>query len=319
LDYIAFLDEKFSEFWEWELVDNKSILISKVLPTYSELVSDLWNGTLSELKFINYIESIMETFSLTFENQVWFSEIELLEWYSVWILDDSLETNVYYIPLTFDITWKRADILDFLYFAWHVGKIDINTDTNDLYIDANLDSDFRTTFRNKILKWQNNILSEGIFNNQILDVESLSFAEYIDPETNTSRVYEENSLANYIKTSTFSKDWDFKATIKLRFYVKWLPIYRIENYISGFISEFSKTFGQINNILWNWNLNSTDKQKLTDISTTMAQFQKSVLPNIQKSLATKNTINEWYNLVNNYYSTLNSYKTTLEQIVSNME
>jgi flagellar biosynthesis chaperone FliJ len=50
----------------------------------------------------------------------------------------------------------------------------------------------------------------------------------------------------------------------------------------------------------------------------MGQFSKSILISIQKSLASKSAINEWYNLVNTYYPTINEYKNTLEQVEASL-
>jgi hypothetical protein len=256
----------------------------------------------------------METFNLNFANQVWVSDVKLLENYSVWILDSSLETNIYYIPITFELAWKRSDVLDFLYFVWHVWKVYVKWE--ELFLDTEISSDFRDTFRNKILKWEAS--NSKIFNNQIIDIETIHFAEYIDPNTSLSDKYKENSLARYIKTTTFSEDWDYKAMVTLRFYVKWLPVYKIEQYISGFIRDFNQIQVKINALLSNTNITNTDKQKLMDMNNSMWQFEKSILPLIQKSLSSKDTINEWYNLTNTYYSIIDEYKNTLEQIESSL-
>jgi hypothetical protein len=50
----------------------------------------------------------------------------------------------------------------------------------------------------------------------------------------------------------------------------------------------------------------------------MAQFSKSILVSIRKNLASKSTINEWYNLVNIYYPTINEYKSILEEVEASL-
>ncbi len=66
--------------------------------------------------------------------------------------------------------------------------------------------------------------------------------------------------------------------------------------------------------MWNPNLNSGDRQKLTEINSVMTQLQGVVIVAIQKSLSTKDNIEESYKQVNIYKSVLEDYKATLEQI-----
>lgn len=311
--YLTFLEEQSAELWEWELNAKRNEIVSKILPVYSEVVSDLWDWSLSEFKFVNYIESIIETFNLTFSNQVWISNVTLLENYSVWVFDSSLETNIYYIPVNLDLTWKRSDILDFLYFAGHVWKVYIEWD--ELLIDKKVISDFERSFKNKILKWEAS--NSEIFNNQILDIESANFTEYIDPSITYSANYTTESLVWNIKNTQFSEDWNYKVSVVLRFYVKWLPIYKVEQYITEFIRDFNQVQTKIETLLLNTNIGN-NRQKIVNISDKMGQFSKSILISIQKSLASKSAINEWYNLVNTYYPTINEYKNTLEQVEASL-
>jgi hypothetical protein len=295
-------------------IEKKNEIVSAILPVYSEFVSDLWDWTLSEFKFINYIESIMETFRLTYNNQVWIQNVTLVEWYSVGILDSTLETNIYYIPVTFDLVWRRADILDFLYFAERVWKVTI--DGNDIEIDNEVSADFKSSFtKGRLLVGQAN--GTSIFANQIFDIETVSFPEYIDPDISYSERYKNAlSLASYIKGTNFS--WDYKVTVKLRFYVKGLPIYKVQKYIKEFIWVFSQLENSINVALNNTSITSSERSKLTDLQTALAQFRKTILPNIEQWLQLKN-INEWYSLVNRYYPTLKEYKATVDSIISNLK
>lgn len=311
-NYKAFLEELEKQTDEWLPIEKKNEIISSVLPVYSEFVSDLWDWTISEFKFINYIEAIMETFRLTFSNQIWIQDVKLVEWYSVWVLDSSLETNIYYIPVNLDLSWTKSDILDFLYFAEHIWKI--NIEWNDLYIDKTVSNDFES-FKTKKLKWQTSSTSStgSIFSNQMFSIESITFPEYIDSDLVT---YDKSkSLISFVKSNLAW--WNYKVSVKLRFYVKWLPVYKIENYIREFIWEFNALQGGIDSALKNPSLSSSDKQKLDNLNTAISQFSKSTLPNIQQWLSLEN-INEGYNLVNRYYPTIKAYKATLEQINTNL-
>jgi hypothetical protein len=107
------------------------------------------------------------------------------------------------------------------------------------------------------------------------------------------------------------------VSVKLRFYVKWLPVYKIENYIREFILFFTTLQKDVSVALDNSNISGSDKQKITDLNNSLLQFSKTILPNIQQWLSLEN-INEWYNLVNRYYGTIKTYRNTLDQINSNL-
>jgi hypothetical protein len=293
-------------------IEKKNEIISAVLPIYSEFVSDLWDGTLSEFKFVNYIESIMETFRLSHNNQIWIQNVTLVEWYSIWLLDSTLESNIYFIPVSLDLTWRRADILDFLYFAERVWRVTI--DWNNIYIDEEVSADFRSSFpRWKLLRGQTTWTS--IFANQLFSIESISFPEYLDPDISYSERYKNAlSLVSYIKSTTFPNDWNFKVNVKLRFFVKWLPVYKVQNYIREFIQNVNQLNSNISRTLSNNNITSTERQKLIDLQMIMEQFGRTVLPNIQQWLQLRN-INEWYNLVNRYFPTLREYKAIVDTIM----
>jgi hypothetical protein len=52
------------------------------LPPYSESEVNGANNLLSDFKFINYIENLLETFSLEYSNEIGISDIHLVEEFS---------------------------------------------------------------------------------------------------------------------------------------------------------------------------------------------------------------------------------------------
>lgn len=312
--YSAFLKEQSEKIQEWSPLEKKNEIVSRILPEYSEIVSDLWKKWLTDFEFVNYIESILETFSLTMGNRVWISDVTLLSDYSVWVLDTSLETNIYYIPLKLSLSWKRADVLDFLYFASNVWKIEI--EEWELKIDSDIAPEFRSSFRGRYLKWQ--WTENNIFNNQIFDVELISFRDYIDPMTTVTDKYINNPLVTYIKGTNFSEESRYEIEVNLRFYIKWLPIYKIENYIKSFIQDFNRIKSETITNAENKKLNTVDRKKMLEINNTLWQLSRSVISEIERDMSSKDTINNAFNIVMRYRETLDEFQNNLDQININL-
>ena len=303
--YIKKISDKYSDMTSF---DEKEQIISNILPVYSEYVSDLWPNSLSDYKFINYIESIAETFSLDLNNSIWITELRLLDNYTIWLWDTSLETNIFYIPLLFEVSWNKESIIDFLHYIDNLWKLEIDKD-NNVIVKTETDKDF-LSFKNLVLKGQTKDEKYNIFNNQIFDIESIEIGDYIDSSFDLKNT--EESFINYLKNTQWKEQ--YSAKIQLRFYVKWIPVFKIEKYIKDFVWDFTKFRWEVWKTMWNPNLNSGDRQKLTEINSVMTQLQGVVIVAIQKSLSTKDNIEESYKQVNIYKSVLEDYKATLEQI-----
>ena len=129
ISYDLFLEKKEEKLNSEESQNKISInnkKISKILPLYSEVWVILWDNDdyLTTFKFINYIESILETFELKTKNPIWISHINILDNYNSYnnqgVVTDS---NIYSIPLNLKLSWTKQDILKFLYFIENVWNI----------------------------------------------------------------------------------------------------------------------------------------------------------------------------------------------------
>ena len=306
-DFNIFIDDLSKKYSNSSTFDNKVEVISKILPVYSEEVSDLWDNALNDFKFINYIESIAETFNVNFTNSIWISELKLLDNYSVWVWDNNLDTNIFYIPLTLDLNWTKSSILDFLYFVDNIWKTELDKDQN-INIKNDLNKDF-LDFKNKVLKWQIKDEWYNIFNNQVFDIESVEFDNYIDSsfDLNEPKV----SFISNIKNTQW-RDL-IKVNVSLRFYIKWIPIFKIENFVRDFIADLKKMKSEVESYLSKLWQDSTKSKKLTEINATLNQIQINIIPWIQKTLSTKVGLDEAFRQVNIYKKILDNYKKDLEQ------
>lgn len=305
--YSQFIDELSKKYSDTSSFDAKIENISKILPVYSEGISDLGENFLSDYKFINYIESIAETFNISFPNSIWISEVSILEDYSIWVGDTSLEKNIFYIPLSLDITWTKESIINFLYFAQNIWSIKVDGD--NIEVINTLDKDF-SDFKNKVLKGQVKTPDYNIFNNQIFDIESINFADYIDSSFDINNTTD--SFINYIRNTQWNERYN--AKVKLRFYVKWIPMFKIEKFIQDFVVEFNSINQEVLKSLWRQDINPAKRQKLQEIKASLDQLQTGVLLNIQKSINTKVDIDKSYMSVTKYNLTLKEYRNYLEQI-----
>ncbi len=249
--YIKKISDKYSSDTSF---DEKWQLISSILPVYSEYVSDLWPNSLSDYKFINYIESIVETFNLDLNNSIWITELKILDNYSIWLWDTSLETNIFYIPMSFNVSWNKSAIIDFLHFIDNLWKIELDKN-NNIIIKSETNIDF-SNFKNLILKWQVKNEKYNIFSNQIFDIETIEFWEYIDSSFDIKDT--KDTFISYLKANQWNDK--FSAKIELRFYVKWMPMFKIEKYIKDFVQEFAKIKGEVWILLWDTKISSSDKK-----------------------------------------------------------
>ncbi len=301
-----FIEEISKKYSDSTSFDDKTKFISSILPLYSEDFSDLGDNSLTDFKFINYIESIAETFNIEFRDSIWISEIKLLEEYSSSIWNKSLDTNIFYIPLSLEINWSKSSIINFLYFIENVWKIKVDEESN-IDLDYGNNKDF-IEFKDKALKWQFKNQDYAIFNNQILDINYIKFDKYIDSSFNIPEW--KTSFVNYLRsTQGFDK---IKVEVSLRFYIKGVPLFKIEKQIKDFIVDFSKLRTEVQRLVSkSW---SSASPRLLEINSTLNQMQSSVIWTIQKSVSTKTGVDEAYKQVIKYNKVLDEYKTFLKQI-----
>lgn len=228
--YLDFLKEKekiVNELKKSDKIKFRDEKISKILPSYQEWV--IMNENMTDLEFINYIELLLRNFRLKSDSQIWINELVL-----VWNKNtknniDSLSSQIFYIPLKLEIEWAKGDIVDFLYFLQNVWKVwSIKDNDISFYKDNVLDKNL----------WRNN----NIYENKIVDIESIELKDYIDTSSFIRSTYWEKSVLwflNFIR-NWVEKSQVYKLNISLRFYVKWLPTYKLELYISKTIDIYKQ-------------------------------------------------------------------------------
>lgn len=306
-DYKAFIKELTESYKEKNNLEEKFSIISKILPSYSENIYEInEENLLTDLKFINYIESIIYDFNLSYKNPIWIKWVTLLPSYTIWTWNNSFDKNIFFIPLDLDLEWSKSSIVYFLHFLNNVWKVYLDED-GEISVLKNPEykkDNFFYNFKFKTIWEIKNKKDYNIFNNQVVDIESISFSENINSSFNPLDILNnEKSLVKYLK-STWQMEEKFKLNIKLRFYVKWLPKYKIQNFINNFKKDFKELENLVKETLKKEDLSSSDKNKLQEINTSLLSIRKSV-----------NGLNAWWesSKLTDSYNSAYKYSTFLAE------
>ena len=275
-DYDVFLEEITSMIEaNSSIKDEKDKVVEKLLPSYSENPIDTTSENLTDFKFINYLESIFETFNLSYSDPIGIKNVVLVEDFSS-SDDNSLETNIFYIPVDLSLVWSKKWILNFIHYIENVWNVWLTE--NDIEILAD-----KVLYNNNLpllLEWDKFSKLYNIYEHQIIDIEDIRMRDYIDSSYKFRGADE--SLVDFIKDGTQSNQ-RYEIDIKLRFYVKWLPNYKLEDFINSVVEKYTDTVSWVNFRLKNtdteWSVSVNAKKSsayLKEISRDINQIKKDI-------------------------------------------
>lgn len=272
-----------------KLIEEKTQKISKILPLYSDSSIDFSENSLTDYKFVNYVESIIETFNLNTTNPIGISKVDLLEDFTLTeAKGDSLDSNIYYVPLTLGLKWTKSWILDFLYFIENVGNINIEEN------NININNNYWFLSKNwvkKVLEWDKQNPSYNIFEHQIIDIEKISMSDYID-STYVSKG--DSNFRDFIVKTQWNEEYEIN--VNLLFYVKWLPTYKIEEFISNILDKHKDSMSLINISLKDTKIDWVVRINLLKDNDVLNQLNNEIIT-MRKSLATNSDLEELYKRV----------------------
>lgn len=270
-----------------KLSQEKIDKISRVLPPYTDNSIDFSSYALTDYKFVNYVESIIESFNFNTSNSIWISKLSLLDDYAIstWNGGDALEANIYYIPLNLVLEWTKSSVIEFLYFIENVGNISV--DKNNININNNYWF-LSKNWVKKVLEWDKLTSSYNIFEHQIIDIDKISFNDYID-SSYLSR-WDTNFKDFIVKTQWNDK---YEINLNLLFYVKWQPSYKLVEQINSILDKYKETQGKVSKLLGNTKTEGLDRINLTKYNDTIKQFSEET-NNMRKSLVKKENLEEIY-------------------------
>ncbi|PZM85677.1 hypothetical protein DLH72_01690 [Candidatus Gracilibacteria bacterium] len=290
--------------------EEKLKITSKVLPYYSDNVLD--GSNLTDFQFINYVESIISTFNLSYTNPIGIKEIKQIDNYKLLSSDNSFDKGIYEIPVDLNISGRKSSIIDFLHFIENVGKVTFDNETKNISINKE-ESDPGTVFfdfRNKKLDGQKSTAngSYNIYDNQIADIELISMNKYIDSSEKNIRSNDDGKT--FLKFLKFSQDKEkFDITVRINFYVKGVPKYKVDEFISSFNKRLSLIDDSVKKILGKTDLPSNQKQKFTNIKLSIENIKNSIKDN-----SSANGLMDRYQNISGYLDLIEGYENEIKKI-----
>lgn len=202
--------------------ESRQLVINSVLPQYVDINDSTYEG-LTEFKFVNYIETILYTFNLTVDGSLWISDVVPVESVTKKENAESVDATIFYIPLFLNLTGRKEDVLDFLYFMENVGGLNMENGVLTVYNDQKLNS--KTSSGSSLPLWKN------IYKNQIFDILTFRMQEYMDSDNSPT----EKDFVSYVKQ--FQGREKSNIELGLKFYVRGLPNYKVKWYIKDLVKR----------------------------------------------------------------------------------
>lgn len=275
--YSNFITNKKKEINSKENIEKKersNKKISKILPYYTENYTGIDEQYLTDFKFINYIESIIETFNLKNESSwIWIKWVVMVDDYYIWEQkqqqQQSLENNIFYIPLSLNLSWTKENIINFLKYIENVWNINI-TKTKDLNIINN--DILLLGWKKIILKWDNFTESYNIYNNQAISIDKLEMKDYIDTYYWTRN--DAISLNDFVKFNEWRQKYEIN--ISLKFYIKWIRNYKMEEMINKFLEIYKLTETIVSTNLKNPRNEAEARSKFNSINNYLKEISNDI-------------------------------------------
>ncbi|USN57958.1 MAG: hypothetical protein H6767_06475 [Candidatus Peribacteria bacterium] len=227
-NYQAFLTQKKKEIQELLVskeIQERDKKIAAILPAYVDDISIGVDAGVTDFEFVNYVESILETFNLQYEGSLGISQ--LVQYGTVDTLKDSsgLDASIFYIPLSLELSGRKSDIIDFLVFTENVGNVRIDGQEVKTYVDNRVP---------RVLSGEKRTANYNIYEHQIFTIQNLQFSEYLDASSEVNA--DGKDFVDFVKLTQGKEKFDIE--VELHFYVRGLPSYEIEKQIQEYFDKY---------------------------------------------------------------------------------
>jgi hypothetical protein len=309
-DFLASIQSKISKLEKQKkdkLLEQRDQKIEDILPSYSDsLVSVSSQNNLTDFKFVSYVESLLYAFNLVSDNPIWIADVvpvkEFTDNASSKNISNSVDTNIFYIPLKLSVTGRKTDIIDFLHFVENVGNIRVEKwEEVTFYQDEEI---------KKVLPWEN----KNLYQNQIFDIEVMRMNSYLDSKLSPSNL----SLIDLVKKEQANESMSIE--LQLRFYVKWLPDYLVKKSIKDTLDTYEVLSKKVDKKMRELSLKQFETSEeillVNSVKTLNFDLQK-LAPQIKEmrlALAKSEWIDALYRKSTNYALKFDSIDKTLDKI-----
>ena len=218
-------------------VTNINFKIKEILPEYTSN-SSLSDNSLTDFKFVNHIERLLDRFELSTKDKIWIWNLS-----EVWgqkskkwekqIKQNPLDGTIYEWFLQLGLIWEKKNIINFIHYienVWKINVVDKKVSILEMDTTRILIGDNWKRKKNNFLDMNLDFKKEGnIYDELLMEVESLEFSDYLD--SSDLPTPDNYTLIQLIK-ETQGKE-KFEINIKLKYYVKGLPTFKIEKFIAA--------------------------------------------------------------------------------------
>lgn len=329
-DYLEFLDEKqtFIDSSK-EVLAQRDEQVATVLPSYTSIYDD--GANLSDAKFVNYLERLFRTFSLTTQAKFGVDAVVPVN-----KDEQNLDKQIFYIPVKLDLTGQKSKIAAFLYYIQNVGILhssettqDKNTDENNLddtatsesenneweetpekIVPQNIKLEFlsdtdRILALNQIrsMTWDSDITN--LFETQLIDIEVINFSKYIATDDGShSMLDNDRTAAEFVRNNIPRDNEEYTISLSMRFYVRGMPIYKIESFVENTIQTYDalsqRTEQHLSRIMNSGKTEVWQNISLGELTQRLKTLQSylanmwSTIEMLRSALATKENLNDAY-------------------------
>ncbi len=206
--------------------------IKKILPYYVEnAILDEWS--LTDFKFINYIEWLLNVFMLESEDKIGIGSLRSMD-----KSDKSIKKNIkkqlsegkiYYFDLKLSVTGNKKNVVSFIYFLENVWKVYVKDGKVKVH-DGNVESKYVDGEWDIFEGMESSrfALDKNPYDNLVVDIVSFGSDKYLD---SGDSINENKTIISLAMDDDEQWGEEYNVDLKLRFYIKGLPNYKVKDFV----------------------------------------------------------------------------------------
>ena len=302
--------------------------IKNILPYYTE-DSSLSNDSLTDFRFINHIETLLNNFRLEYSDSIGIWNLSLeesVEWdipKNKW-KENQLEWKIYNFDLELWLVWRKKNVIDFIHYIENVWNIKIwdnwEIEVKSIPLGSTyINDDWEKVKNNFNNIWRYFVWKKDIYNNLIVDIKSIKFENYLDSSNLPTKYNKNETFINFIKKDKNQVDEKYEVNLVLKFYVKGLPTYKIKNYISNITFRQKKLLWIISWWIRNWEANKSKLKYIQRSSLLKLKEYNFYINSISKEIKELNNSKKLKTEIWNVYKSAQNYNEIFNKIEKGLD